>query len=102
MGEAGHRAELVDVVRDVRKSWRLKLALRGAAIVLGGTILAVLLSASGLAALRFGVPAIIGCRIAILVVVVALLVRAVVMPLRRQVSDSQVAMYLEERDPSLE
>ena len=48
-----HRTELVDVIRRVRNRWRLRLALRGAVVVVAGTLLALLLSASGLEALRF-------------------------------------------------
>src|SRR5437879_4239890 len=102
MSDPGHRAELVDVIRQVRNRWRLKLALRGAVIVVGGTALALLLSASGLEALKFSAPAIIGFRIAIALVVVALLLRSVVEPLLRRVSDTQVALYLEEHDRTLE
>ncbi len=102
MSDAGHRAELVDVIRHVRRRWRLKLALRGAAIVFAGTLLALVVSASGLEALRFSAASIIGFRVAIAIVVFALVVRSVVMPLMRRVSDLQVALYLEEHDRSLQ
>src|SRR5947207_10179576 len=98
----GHRAELVDVIREVRRRWRIKLAVRGAAIAIGGTVLALLASASGLEALRFSSRAIITFRVLIVAVVGALLTRWVVMPLLRRVNDSQVALYLEEYDPSLQ
>ena len=42
MSDPTSRAELVDVVREVRRRWRLKLAARGTAIVIGGTVLALL------------------------------------------------------------
>ena len=51
-----HRTELVDVIRRVRNRWRLRLALRGAVVVVAGTVLALLLSASGLEAFRFSAP----------------------------------------------
>src|SRR5947208_4221565 len=102
MADPAHRAELVEVVRQVRRRWRRKLAARGAASVIGGTLVTLLVSASGLEALRFSSRAIIGFRILILAVVAALLARWVVAPLRRRVHDGQVAMYLEECDPSLE
>ena len=57
------RAELIDVIRRVRNQWRLRLALRGAAIVLAGTIAALLLSASSLETLRFTPTAIIAFRV---------------------------------------
>ena len=97
-----HRTELVDVIRGVRNRWRVRLALRGAVVVVAGTMLALLLSASGLESFRFSVPAIITFRIISVAVFVGLLFYGLVWPLRRRVTDAQVAMYLEERDPTLE
>src|SRR5262249_43279261 len=98
-----HRSsELLDVIRRVRNRWRLQRGLRGAVVVLAGPVLALLLSASGLESFRFTAPAIITFRIVTVVVFVALLVYGLVWPLRRRVTDAQVAMYLEERDPTLE
>ena len=97
-----HRTELVDVIRRVRNRWRVRLALRGAVVVVAGTVLALLLSASGLESFRFSAPAIITFRILTVAVFVGLLVYGLVWPLRRRVTDAQVAMYLEECDPTLE
>src|SRR6476646_4451419 len=98
-----HRSsELVDVIRRVRNRWRLKLALRGAVVVAAGTVLALLLSASGLESFRFSAPAIITFRIVTVAVFVGLLCYGLVWPLRRRVTDAQVAMYLEECAPTLE
>src|SRR4051812_18265944 len=99
---ADRRAELVDVIRRVRNRWRLKLALRGAVIVVAGTLLALLLSASTLEALRFSPTAIISFRIIALTIFAGLVTIGLVIPLRRRVTDSQVALYLEECDPTLE
>ena len=96
------RTELVDVIRRVRNRWRFRLALRGAVVVAAGTVLALLLSASGLESFRFSAPAIITFRIVIVAVFVGLLFYGLVWPLRRRVTDAQVAMYLEECDPTLE
>src|SRR4051812_19274724 len=96
------RTELVDVIRRVRNRWRARLALRGAVVVLAGTVLALLLSASGLESFRFSAPAIISFRIVTVAVFVGLLFYGLVWPLRRRVTDAQVAMYLEECDPTLE
>jgi len=95
-------SELVDVIRRVRNRWRLKLALRGAVVVAAGTVLALLLSASGLESFRFSAPAIVTFRIVTVAVFVGLLFYGLVWPLRRRVTDAQVAMYLEECDPTLE
>jgi hypothetical protein len=97
-----HRTELVDVIRRVRNRWRLKLAMRGAVVVVAGTVLALLLSASGLESFRFTAPAIIAFRVVTVGVFVGLLLYGLVWPLRRRVTDAQVAMYLEECDPTLE
>src|SRR5215213_554099 len=97
-----HRTELVDVIRRVRNRWRLRLAARGAVVVVAGTVLALLLSASGLESFRFAAPAIIAFRVLAFVVFLGLVVWAFVLPLRRRVTDAQVAMYLEECDPNLE
>ena len=96
------RTELVDVIRRVRNRWRGRLALRGAVVVVAGTVLALLLSASGLESFRFSAPAIITFRIVTVAVFVGLLFYGLVWPLRRRVTDAQVAMYLEECDPTLE
>src|SRR6476646_10408866 len=96
------RTELVDVIRRVRNRWRGRLALRGAVVVAAGTVLALLLSASGLESFRFSAPAIITFRIVTVAVFVGLLFYGLVWPLRRRVTDAQVAMYLEECDPTLE
>jgi hypothetical protein len=97
-----HRSELVDVIRRVRNRWRMKLAMRGAVVVVAGTVLALLLSASGLESFRFSAPAIIAFRIVTVATFVGLLLYGLVWPLRRRVTDAQVAMYLEECDPTLE
>src|SRR6185436_16453768 len=98
----GHRAELGQVIRQIRNRWRLKLALRGVVVVVAGSLLALLLSASGLEALRFSGPAIVLFRVLVVAVFATLAAAWLWRPLKRQVSDQQVALYLEEQDPSLE
>ena len=81
-----YRTELVDVIRRVRNRWRVRLALRGAVVVVAGTVLALLLSASGLESFRFSAPAIITFRILTVAVFVGLLLYGLVWPLRRRVT----------------
>src|SRR5262245_53832892 len=96
------REELIEVIHRVRNRWKLKLALRGAVIVVAGTLLALLASASSLEALHFSPAAIISFRVIALVIFLGLVFIGLVQPLRRRVTDGQVALYLEEKDPSLE
>lgn len=96
------RSELIDVIREVQNHWRRRLALRGLVVVVVGTILALLASATGLESFRFSPPAIIGFRFIALIVFAGLLYSAFVRPMRRRVSESQVALYLEESNPQLE
>src|SRR6266545_1884812 len=93
---------LLEIIAAVRSRWRLKLALRGAlAIAVTGFVL-FLLTAYGLEWARFSDASIIGARVLMLVAAVALIAWFLVRPLRRRVSDEQVAMYLEEHEPSLQ
>src|SRR5580658_27426 len=101
-GGSSRRLELVEVIRRVRNRWRVRLAIRGAVVVVAGTLLALFLSASSLQALRFTAMSIIAFRLLALAVFGGLVAWGLVLPLRRRVSDSQVARYLEECDPTLQ
>src|SRR4029077_16146221 len=70
--------------------------------IVAGALLALVLASYGLQILRFSPPAIAGFRIATLSVFAVLVLLWFVRPLRRRVSDMQVALYVEEFDPSLE
>jgi hypothetical protein len=96
------RAQLTAVISEVRRRWRHKMALRGAALVVGGTALILLASSVCIDALRFSPRAILWFRLAALVAVIAIIAFWLVRPLRRRVSDGQVALYVEEHEPSLE
>src|SRR6186713_2834966 len=96
-----HRAELVEVIRRIRNRWRLRLAIRGAVIVFVGTVLALLVSAQSLETFRFSTSAIIAFRLLALAVFGGLIALGI-QPLRRMVSDTQVALYLEEHNPQLQ
>jgi hypothetical protein len=102
LGGGAERQELIDVIRQVRKRWRTRLLLRGAIVVLGGGLLALLLASWGLQMARFSPSSVIGFRIAVFTVFAALAAIWFIRPMRRQASDVQVALYIEEHEPSLQ
>lgn len=89
-------------VRQVRRRWRVKLALRGAAVAAAGGLLAFLASAIGLEALRFRPEAVTVLRAVLWLAAAGLLARFVLWPLLRRAPDERVALYLEEHEPSLQ
>jgi len=101
-GGSNRRLELVEVIHRVRNRWRLRLAINGALVVIAGTLLALFVSASSLQALRFSTTSILAFRVIALAVFGGLVAWGLVLPLRRRVTDSQVARYLEECDPTLQ
>jgi hypothetical protein len=94
--------ELISVIRQVRKRWRMKLALRGAVGVVGIGVLVLLAGAFGLEAARFSAGAIVAFRVVTAAAFLGLAAFLLVRPLLRRVSDEQVALYLEEHEPSLQ
>src|SRR5947207_3079497 len=96
------RSNLTSIIHQIRKRWRMKLALRGAAFVLAGWVLALLVSAYGLERLKFSPGSIIAFRLAMIMVTGVLAGYFFVLPQWRRVTDEQVALYLEECEPSLE
>src|SRR5437868_5472760 len=99
---AGGGSALTTIIREIRKRWRVKLALRGAMFVVGGGILALLVSAYALEHLKFSPGSIIAFRVAMMMVSGTLAWYFFVQPQWRKVTDEQVALYLEECEPSLE
>src|SRR5438067_8110425 len=76
--------------------------MRGAAFVVAGGVLALLISAYGLERLKFSPGSIIAFRVAMIMIAGALAGYFFVLPQWRRVTDEQVALYLEECEPSLE
>ena len=95
-------SELVEIIHEVRRRWRMKLALRGALGVAGLGILVLLLSAYGLEFWRFTPASIITFRVIVGLALGGLVAYLLVKPLMRRASDEQVALYLEEHEPSLQ
>ncbi len=94
--------DLVGVIHQIRRRWRYKLMVRGAVGVLGLGALALVLSAFGLESWRFSPASIVSFRIFVAVALVSLIAWFIVRPLLWRVSDEQVALYLEEHEPSLQ
>ena len=91
---------LLDIIGEVRTRWRMKLALRGAVAVAAIGFGLFLLAAYGMEWARFSGASIIASRVAMLVVLGASAYWFLFVPLRRRVTDEQVAMYLAEYEPS--
>ncbi|PYR90467.1 MAG: hypothetical protein DMF84_21445, partial [Acidobacteria bacterium] len=94
--------QLVSIIHDVRRRWRTKLLVRGAALTAACGGAALVLAAWGLQWMRFTPESILVARIVIGVIFALLASVLLVRPVLRRVSDEQVAMYLEEHEPSLE
>ena len=104
MRRANRRPDLqiLAVIGQVRRRWRLKLLLRGLVIVGAGALLTFLVSVVGLQTLRFQPEAVQAFRVVLWVAAAALVVWSVLLPLFRRIPDERVALYLEEHEPSLQ
>ncbi|HKP29370.1 MAG TPA: hypothetical protein VJU15_08195, partial [Gemmatimonadales bacterium] len=96
------RTELLELVHRVRSRWRLRVALQGLALVLGLGLLWLVLGAWVLHSLRFSAAAVTAFRLTAWLLAALALVRYLVVPLLRRVTDTQVARYIEEHEPGLE
>ncbi len=95
-------ADVLRVVRRVRRRWRAKLLLRGLAVVATGGLLTFFASATSLEVLRFQPAAVAVLRVLLWLVTGLLTARFLLWPALRRVSDERVALYLEEHEPSLQ
>jgi hypothetical protein len=97
-----HLDELLHIIRDVRTRWRWKVVLRSLAVLVGAAVGTLLVAAYGLEQFRFSAPAIVVARVATYLVLAVLGWFFFVRPLARRVTDQQVALYLEEHEPSFQ
>ncbi|MGH7637882.1 MAG: hypothetical protein ACREOK_09545, partial [Gemmatimonadaceae bacterium] len=95
-------AQVFGVVSRVRNRWRWTRVVRGAAIALAGAGMTVIGSALLLEATNYSPAVVIGARIAIALVIVGLGGWFVVRPMLPRPRDEQVALYVEEHEPTLE
>src|SRR5687768_15010654 len=100
--ESTSQAQLLDVIRHVRNRWRLKVALQGAAIVLGVGFAIILATSWAVDTFRYTDGSVLAFRIVSYLAILALVIRFLVLPLLPKISDERVALYLEEHEPSLE
>ena len=94
--------ELAAILRDVRRRWRLKLALRGLTWVVGAAAITVLIASFGMERLGFTPQSILVARVIAYVAIAAVAIIFLLRPLLRRVPDERVALYLEEHEPSLD
>jgi hypothetical protein len=95
-------SNLTEVIHDVRSRWRMKLALRGAVRSIGVAVALFFVAAYALEWARFSPSSIIAARVLLLAAVLGSVYYFLIRPLRRRVTDEQVALYLEEHEPSLQ
>jgi hypothetical protein len=95
---ASSHEDLVRIVRSVKHRWRLRVLLRGLAIVLATGVGALLISAYGMDYFRFDDRAVLWFRVFAYLALVVVAVRFLILPLTKRVSDERVALYLEDGD----
>ena len=96
------RDEILRAIRHVRNRWRLRVALRGVAVLLAAALGTLVLSSWGLEVYRFTPAAIITFRVLTYAALLGFGWWFFIRPVSRRVSDEQVALYLEEHEPSLQ
>jgi len=96
------RDDLLKIIHGIRGRWRWKIASRSVTVLVGGALLTIVAASAALEVYRFSPASITAFRIITYLVLVALGWFFLVRPLARRVTDQQVALYLEEHEPSLE
>lgn len=99
--EGASYAELLAVVRRVRRRWRARRLLVGAAVTVAAALLLLFAFAAAMDALRYPAALVRGLGAGAWGLLAFALWRAVWRPLRSRRSDRQVALYVEEHDPTL-
>jgi hypothetical protein len=94
--------QLSHAIRNVRNRWRFAVALRGLVVVIGTSLLVFVAVALVMDALRYAPSAVVAARVLVWTAVAALAARFLAIPLTRRVPDERVALYVEEREASLD
>ena len=100
-GKIDGRPTLSQVIEHVRKRWRLRILLTGLFWILAIGTLVIIASAWLLNHWHFVTPAVWFLRLVTIFSLAGLAFHFFIKPLRRQVSDASVALYLEEHEPNL-
>ena len=100
-GRPSDQTQLLGVVRGIRNRYRVKRALRGAAITVAGSWLVLALAAYVMSVFKYGDSAVLWTRIVAILAIVAIVIRFFIRPLLPKFRDEQVALYLEEHEKSL-
>ena len=99
---SGGGDDLFDVIRRVRNRWRMRVTVRGTAVVAAAGLAAFLLSSYGLEIFKFSAGSIVAFRVLTWLTLGGLVYWFLVRPLARAIPDERVALYLEEHDPTLQ
>src|SRR5215831_10268803 len=94
--------ELLQKIGIVRSRWKAFLWLRGLAWVLGVTIVALLIGLALANSTGISVWTINALRLGLLAAVTVTVIKALVIPLRRTPTDTQLARFIEEKNPGLQ
>ena len=94
--------DLLGIIAEVRRRWRLKLAIRGIVRILAILLAFFLVAAALMQWDRFSPLSIVSARVLLVLTLLASVFWFLVRPLRQRVTDEQVALYLEEHEPSLQ
>ena len=94
--------DLLGIISEVRRRWRLKLVLRGVVQVLAILLAFFLVAAMLMQWDRFSPVSIVMARVALVATLMTAVYWLLFRPLRQRVTEEQVALYLEEHEPSLQ
>src|SRR5438132_151033 len=93
--------ELLKKIGIVRSRWKAFLWLRGLAWVLGVAVASLLIGVALAETSSVSGWTVTGLRFVLLAAVVATIIKALILPLRRTPSDTQLARFIEEKNPGL-
>jgi hypothetical protein len=99
--EHPHHAEITRILATVRRRWRLRRLLWGLTGFLGIVAPACLMAAWAMDTWHFAPAAVTSARIVVYLGIAVALAGLLLVPLLRRASDTRLALYTEENEPSL-